>query len=494
MHRIDLIAPVVDGQTAIFRWQVAPETTLYRKSSFTLTFPSSVDLSRVPQRLWWDILLICLHPHWLLLRPCQVHLPVKLNAPERQFWLQFLRNGADTLEAYGQRQLPSEPLGIEIVDGDLDIPRTAIAGSGYGTAFSSGKDSLLQAGLLSELTAKPLLVTTTSPLPPLVDHETARRRQVLAAIQARRDLRLVEVSSDYRCICDNGFAGRLGYRPAVSELTDTFLYMSNLLAAGAALGVTRLFLASEAEVQDNTVLDGKIIQHSHFMYSAATQLALARLLAPYGIRFGSLIWPLYSMQVQQLLWARYPDLCDLQYSCWQMGPAEATCSQCKQCFRMAVNALADGHDPQRMGIDLVKMIQYAPSLEPFVDGSRAASPRLPQERGAERRQALVLDAVRRTSLLHVAGVLARGNPWHLVSPDALRTLRTFRRLRKRARQEPRLPPLGVREAYFDLLDPDLRSSLVAIYTEHFGREARSRHLDTFERSLALATRAASSLD
>jgi hypothetical protein len=106
----------------------------------------------------------------------------------------------------------------------------------------------------------------------------------------------------------------------------------------------------------------------------------------------------------------------------------------------------------------------------------------------------VLDAVRRTSLLHVAAVLARGNPRRLVSPDALRTLGTFRRLRKRARQEPRLPPLGVREAYFDLLDPDLRPSLVAIYSEHFGREPRSRHLDTFERSLALATRAASSLE
>ena len=494
MHKIDLMAPVVEGQTAVFRWQVAPETTLYRKTSFALTFPQSVDLSRVPQRLWWDILLLCLHPHWLLLRPCQVRLPIKLNAPERQFWLQLLRNGADTLEAYGQRQLPSEPLGIEIVDGDLDIPRTAIAGSGYGTAFSSGKDSLLQAALLSELTAKPLLVTTTSPLPPLVDHETTRRQQVLAAIQARRDLRLVEVSSDYRRTYDNGFAGRLGFRSAVSELTDTFLYMSSLLAAGAALGATRLFLASEAEVQDNTVLDGKIVQHSHFMYSAATQLALARLLAPYRIRFGSLTWPLYSMQVQQLLWARYPDLCDLQYSCWQMGPEEATCSACKQCLRLAVTILASGDDPQRMGIDLRKMISCAPTLEPFANVTRTGSPALPQEIGAQRRQARVMDSVRRTSLLHLAAVLARGHPRRLLSTDTLKTVGDFRRLRKQARQWPKPPPLGVREAFFDWLDPDLRPSLIAIYTHHFRCEPRSRHLETFERSLALATRAASSLD
>src|SRR5882724_7501473 len=159
MHRIDLSPPVVDGQTAIFRWQVEPATPLYRKTSFALTFPSSVDLSRVPQRLWWDILLLCLHPHWLLLRPCEVHLPLRLSAGERRFWLQLLRNAADTVDAY-RRQRPAavDDLAIDIVGGEMDVPRTAIEGSGCGTAFSSGKDSLLQAGLLCELTTRPLLV------------------------------------------------------------------------------------------------------------------------------------------------------------------------------------------------------------------------------------------------------------------------------------------------------------------------------------------------
>src|SRR5262249_25929701 len=236
------------------------------------------------------------------------------------------------------------------------IPRTLISGSGFGTSFSSGKDSLLQAALLCELTERPLLVTTTSPLPPLADHETERRRTVLATIQERRNVQLVEVHSDFRSIWDNGFAGH----PAVNELTDTFLYMSSLLVAGTALGNTRLFLASEAEVQANAVRDGRIVQHQHFMYSAATQRALGQLLAPYGIRFGSLTWPLYSIQVQQLLWARYSDLCDLQYSCWRVGPDEATCSQCEQCFRITMTALASGHNPERMGIDLRKVLCHAP--------------------------------------------------------------------------------------------------------------------------------------
>jgi hypothetical protein len=45
---------------------------------------------------------------------------------------------------------------------------------------------------------------------------------------------------------------------------------SNLLLAGAALGYTRLILASEAEVQASAILNCKIVQHKHFMHSPAT--------------------------------------------------------------------------------------------------------------------------------------------------------------------------------------------------------------------------------
>jgi hypothetical protein len=490
MHRIDLQPPVVEGQAVTFRWRIEPETALYRKTTFTLMFPDSVDLSRLPDRLWWDILLICLHPHWLLLRPCQIHLPLKLAAPEREFWLQLLQNGLDTLAAYGPERRRSEPLGITIVGGELVVPRAALNGSRCGTSFSSGKDSLLQAGLLCELIERPLLVTTTSPLPPLADHVTERRRKVLAAIQARRKVTLVEVVSDFRSTWDNGFAGGLGYPIAVNELTDTFLYMSSLLAAGAALGATRLFLASEAEVQVNALLDGRIVQHSHFMYSAATQRALARLLAPYGIRFGSLIWPLQSMQVQQLLWTRYPDLCDLQYSCWRVRHGEATCSQCEQCLRIAVTALASGEDPGRMGIDLHKVLAYAPTWERQI-GSRA-TPVLPQDCEANRLDARVLDTIGRVPLPHLAALLARGSFWRFVS--RAKALREFRRLRERALQRPEQPPLGVKEAFFDWLDPELRAPLIAIYTHHFPREAREQHLGHYERSEALTRSATSPLD
>jgi hypothetical protein len=489
MYQIFLMTPIVEKQTVTFVWRVEPATTLYRKTSFTMAFPGSVDLSRVPDRLWWDIFLICLHPHWPLLRPCQIHLPLKVPAPERQFWLQLLQNGFDTLTAYGPERLRLDSLGITMLSGELDIPRTPVTGSGFGTSFSSGKDSLLQAGLLRELTERPLLVTTTSPMPPRATHETERRRTVLAAIQERRNLQLVEVNSDFRSIWDNGFAGHLGYSLAVNELTDTFLYMSSLLAVGAALGNTRLFLASEAEVQVNAIVDGKIVQHKHFMYSAATQRALGRLLVPYGIRFGSLTWPLYSIQVQQLLWTRYPDLCDLQYSCWHVQPGEATCNQCEQCFRITMTALASGHNPERMGIDLREVLCHVPD---YVTATSPETCILPQDwqKGA----AVVRDAVCRVSLTHLASVLAKGRNRILASREVFGMLWNFYRLQSLARQAPRYRRSGVRQAFFDWLDPELRDSAVGIYTRHFSREPRREHFGEYERSRALTLRATSFLE
>jgi len=134
------------------------------------------------------------------------------------------------------------------------------------------------------------------------------------------------------------------------------------------------------------------------MYSAATQRALARLLATYGIHFGSLIWPLHTMQVQQLLWARYPDLCDLQYSCWQVGRDEATCSRCEQCLRIAVTALAGGDDPERMGIDLRKVLAFAASWEALANSPSAAPPTLPQDRAARELELVVMDTIRRITV------------------------------------------------------------------------------------------------
>jgi hypothetical protein len=384
------------------------------------------------------------------------------------------------LESFWRRPRPTGPLGIQLIDAARQVPNERVDGVGYGTAFSSGKDSLLQAALLFELTERPLLVATTSPMPPFSDHETARRREVFDAIQERRNPVFVEVVSDLRSNWDNEFAHKQGYLVAVNELSDTFLYMANLLAAGAALGRTRLFLASETEVQENAEIAGRIVQQKHFMYSAATQRALARYLEPYGFRFGALIWPLYSTQVQQLLWARYPDLCDLQYSCWRVQPGQKTCNRCEQCFRIAMTALVNGHNPERMGIDLDSIIAYAP------EWARLEI--------AEHRRKLVGGMIKRITVFRLAAIIARYQPSRLLTKSTLRMLVRYQRLRSNFSALPDAPDLGVREAFFDWLDPDLRDRLTAIYMSHFPSEPRSEHLGVFERSRILAERAMSKLD
>lgn len=490
MRNIYLTPPLVQGQQVHFQWRVEPQSDLYRKSGFTLTFPDTVDPVRVPKRLWWDLFLLCIHPHWLLLQPCEIHLPIRLGSSLRRFWMQLLSNGWDTLRAYAPPK-HAQDLAISIAEGDLDVPYESVVGSGYGTAFSGGKDSLLQAGLLFELTERPLLVATTSPMPPLADHVSVRRRELFEQIKRRRHPVFVEVTTCFRSNWDNSFSGRQGFRVAVNELTDTFLYTANLVAVGVALGYTHLFVASEAELQETAIIDDKIVQHSHFMYTAATQRAIARLFARYGLHFGSLTWPLHSMQIQQLLWSRYPDLADLQYSCWRVPVDKATCSECEQCLRVAVTALEQGHDPQQMGIDLPKVVRFASKWKPLTP--HFSSQRLPQDDAADLLGTRVADAIRRTSLVRFGKVLLKERGKYS-RKEILGALLRFKRLQKRVANLPVPPPMGVRQGFFEWIDPDLRTKLISIYSHHFALESVDKHHGYLERSRTLTGRVTSCLD
>jgi hypothetical protein len=536
MHQITVEPPRVQRLGATFAWQVEPATPLYfeggeggegdGRHAFSLRLPAGGDARRLPPALWWIVALLCLHSHWTLLRPCRVRLPVTLPRGQREFWLRLLQSEVATLEAYrapraaGAPDLAAVPPGLGLAieladDGPLLPPPAPLAGTGgAAAAFSGGKDSLLQAALLLELGVPLTLVTTTSPMPPLADHVTARRRHVLAEIGRRRAVELVEVESDLRAAWRNDFPPRVGYPVAVNEITDTFLYTAALVVVAALRGATHLFLASEAEVQENVEIGGQVVQHPHFMYSAATQGALAGLLAPFGLRYGSLLAPLYSGQVQQLLWTRYRDLCDLQYSCWRVGAGEATCSRCSQCLRVALGALALGDSPERMGIDLVCLLpamrDWQPAAPLRLAGGPApaagapppaaagpppaapAAPELPAVTVARRLRRQVLRSLAATPTVRVAAALAAGGAARLLQPAGWRALLAYAHLRRRLvlgaqggagallAETP-----GYRRGFLRQVDGLVRARLGAILAEHFAPEEEAAHAGILARGEAL---------
>jgi hypothetical protein len=536
MLQITLDPPRVERLGVTFAWRVEPPTPLYATGdghhTFSLRLPAAGDARRLPPALWWIVALLCLHSHWTLLRPCRVRLPVRLPPGHREFWLRLLASEVATLEAYRMAGTAPPPVapgtgpGIEIDDlGPPLAPPAPLAADGSAAAaFSGGKDSLLQAALLMELGLPLTLVTTTSPMPPLADHLTARRRHVLAEIARRRAVELVEVESDLRAAWRNDFPPRVGYPVAVNEITDTFLYTAALLVVAALRGASHLFLASEAEVQENVEIGGQVVQHPHFMYSAATQGALADLLAPFGLRYGSLLTPLYSGQVQQLLWTRYRDLCDLQYSCWRVGTGEATCSRCSQCLRVALAALALGDSPERMGIDLVRLLpamrDWQPAAPPRLGGAplppaggqapstcplppaAAGSPpaasaalaarELPAVTVALRLRRQVLRSLAATPTVRVAAALAAGGPGRLLRPAGWWALLAYARLRRRlvlaapgGAGALLAETQGFRAGFLRQVDGLVRARLGAILAEHFAPEEEAAHAAILARGGAL---------
>ncbi len=450
-----------------------------------MRFPESVDLARVPEALWWTIMLICLHSQWPLLRPCRAHLPVRLRDGEAECWNRLMDAEIATLEVFrGANDFERK---IEIIeDGPpLEYPSVETAGAGRcATAFSGGKDSLAQTGLLTELTERPALVATTSPMPPLEDHLTPRRRQVFSEIQRRRDVTFIEVESDYRANFDLGFAQKLGYWISVNELTDTFLYAASLQAAGVAAGATRLFLASEAQVQENVERDGRVVQHSHFMYSAVTQGALDAILRPFGVRHGSLIYPLHSFQVQELLWTRYADISDLQYSCWRAKAGEMMCNRCGQCLRTALCALALGKRASRMGADWATLLNEMRDWRPKTLDKPAQAAR-PTEIVSHQLHTQVIRDLSAVTWRDIAKEIARDTPLALLTPRGWKALASFHKLQRQPMTHDVGPRPGYREAYLSLVDPLLRDHVAKIYAERFNPADESSYMDALARSEAL---------
>ena len=483
--RVALHAPRIGAHEVAFSFDVEPATALYRRTAFTLRFPEAVDVATVPDALWWRIAFLCLHPQWALLRPCTVHVPVALPAGERAFWTRLIEAVATTLDAYRTPETRALLPPVAIVDdGPPLAPFRPLPDRGRcATAFSGGKDSLVQTGLLAELTEHPILVATTSPMPPLSDHLTARRRHVLAQVARRRDVTLVEVESDLRAAWDNDFPSRQGYQIAVNEISDTLLYSASLIATAAALGATHCFLASEAEVQENVERDGAVVQHPHCMYSTVTQRALQALFRPLGLRYGSLTSPLHAGQVQQLLWKRYGDLADLQYSCWRVGPNQRTCSTCGECFRMALGVLALGGSPEAAGIDLVRLLKamrdWTPRLLP--PGTTSATP---GERVGDGLRRQIVHSIQTTRVRRVAGAIAR-RPWRLLDPRARSAIRAYAALRRRVAVEGPVGPCGYRPRFLRIVDEQLRAQLGEIFERHFAVEDEAAYAGILARGDAL---------
>jgi hypothetical protein len=470
---------VLGGGRVTFAWDITPPTALYSRTSFSIEFPDSVDLAAVPASLWWRIALICLHSHWPLFRPCVVRLPVRLPSGEAATWERLVAAAARTLDAYRGQPLPGE---VRIVEGDRPLvdPPPPASGDRCATAFSGGKDSLLQTALLCEFTERPLLVTVTSPLPPMKDHLTPYRRRMLATIQAARDVELVEVRSDYRAAWDNHFARPLGYPISINEFTDSFLYFACLLAVAAARGVTHLFMASEVENQENAWLGDEIVQSYFYMDSVATHRVLEAILQRFGIRYSSLMSPLRSSQAQELLWRRYPDIAPLQYSCWEVGADEVACGACEKCALAALRLIDRGVPPARVGIDTGRTLEWLGRLIPPPRRAAALPTRVSEaERGED-----FVRYVRSISPWRMATTGMDGFGLRLA--ERVRAFRSHARTRRRLTGEPVTPPAGIWPSFNRFVDPLLRDRVVAVYAAEFRPEPGFRHLPVAERAEELA--------
>ena len=453
-----LYEPQVDRHEVRFAWDVSPPTELYRRTGFRLSFPPELDLTGVPRALWLRIMLICLHAHFALLRPCVVELPARIGAAEREFWERLIDNVAAQLEAYGSTPRPGRATRFVDSGPGAQPERIPTEATRAVVAFSGGKDSMVLSGLAAELTDRPLLVSITSPVPWARDHVGAARERTRSEIARRLPVDVVEVRSDFRTAWDLAFSARDGCTFGVHELSDLPLYHGVLAAVAAARGLGRILMASEADLQYNAALGGATILERDPMSCGVMQGALDALWARFGLQQGSLTYPLHVPQVEGLLLRRYRRLADLQFSCWQAPPGEQACSACRKCFGLALLVLAEGVSPRAIGIDPVRALcafsdwgVNSPRPEP--------GPALSEYRTGRHH---TVRALQQRPTHDVADLLAEER-----DPRREEALAIYARMRAEALAQVVPPAPGYVTDFLDLVHADLRPPLESILAEYF---------------------------
>jgi hypothetical protein len=459
----------VGEREVVFSWEVTPATELYRRTEFTLSFPDEIELAGVPDAVWWRVMMICLHCHWAMLRPCLVELPVRIGADERELWMRMSENVTAQLEAYGSAPRPGgRPVVIaESGPAVAPAPGSPVRGAGPAgpgravVAFSGGKDSLVLAALAAELTDRPLLVTITSPVPWARDHVGGARDRALSGIRQLLAVDSLEVRSDFRTAWDLGFPARDGCSLGTHELSDLPLYYGAMAAVASAVGGGRCLLASEADIQYNAAGPGGTIQHREFLSSAPVQHALDALLARFGVRQGSLTFPLHMPQVLELLLRRYRSLFELQFSCWQAPPGEQACSACAKCFQIALIALAQGVSPLSAGIDPVAVLCAFAGWRPDSPSAHVVAA-LHADRSS--RDHVVL-ALRDTPTARIAAILDRDERTGRNQRRG-EALAVYARMRAQALVLSPAPAAGYVRPFLEFVQREIREPLRAVLAEH----------------------------
>jgi len=419
-------------------------------------------------------------PRFALLRPCRVELPVSLGQAEREFWLRLVDNVAIQLEAYGSARRPGRAAQLVDSGPPLEPTRQPAAGNRAAVAFSGGKDSTVLAALAAELTDRPLLVMITSPVPWARDHVGVARDVARTEIAKRLPVELVEVTSDFRTAWEISFSQRDGCTLGVHEVSDLPLFQASIAAVAAMAGISRCLMASEANAQYNVSIGDRVLLQRDFMYSAVTQGALDALLQPWGIRQGSLTYPLHVPQVEALLLRRYRKLADLQFSCWQAPDGMRACSACPKCSEIALFALAEGVSPRKVGIDPIRALGFLADrrvdarwggLEPPIHEHQA-----PQHH--------VVHAVQATSSQRVAEILSKDTPANAAERLG-EALAIYARLRAEALALTVPAAPGFVTDFLDLVPADLRERVGSIFAEHFRATSEPEFEAMTERARAL---------
>jgi hypothetical protein len=345
--------PTVAGDTVHFRWRQSEPNPFQHQNEFFFRY-EDLDLAIFSPHLFTEIFLaLQLKVFAGYAKPVELIFPEPVPALSAAYWRAF--HDADQVSIGPVADIDRyEPL--------VGKPRTAKKTAAI--FYGGGKDSVLAAGLLSEIFGadQVLLIQYVAPLRPApgraaqleLRHETL----MLAPIRAALGVATRRVWSNYQAnFVEAGYA----HRPHLE------LYTAGALPVLLDAGV-------EVSSFGSTRTDYPILPRNdggrRYVFARSRPEMLATQSRHYQRALGfnhtltNVNFPFTTAMDMQFLYARYPDLAPVAVMCTYTRENKPWCYNCPKCLNYALYALAAGYVDPRFDYD--RMFSDSPAVAPLI--------------------------------------------------------------------------------------------------------------------------------
>jgi len=277
-----------------------------------------------------DIMMSALVTMQGIFDECIIELPFRLSERKKNFWCEVYDKYYVYFMARIKRNLTENRIEFKFSD---SIPKNSysnLESEKHLVSLGMGKDSLLTAGLLSEIYGKDNVFNV------IVNYAKPDwiRKRISYSKFASLGYKCTRVYSDINrlraLMIDFVWPERRVWKPLFYDFGHWVSFLTIPAPLAPFFGAKYVWMGNEIDCTRKSTYQGRV--HYDFLLEQSRFFQEQYTSSEDGLIFSSILTPMYEYAVQKVLVTRYPQLAELQQSCVSQSPKRTwCCSSCRKC-------------------------------------------------------------------------------------------------------------------------------------------------------------------